>query len=230
MINIHDLWPVTWKHVGKRPWNHATKILTYLAVLWLCTPCTGFYITIEVPKLWHHKIHFSKFISISVLSVLFQVFETGRHPWNPTPTRSLGTCYVPQCGDETHWDCQGNPAEKVCGFSTTYGCIVSSSDDNNDPTHSLFSYKYITERYVGLGFCLCKLLIHDYKLSPGQMDSQVDASFGLAFNLCFVWPPTCDNLRWLWSSSNLDASRCKFFTVWPPSASRHKLITSTLLL
>ena len=28
-------------------------------------------------------------------------------------------------------------------------------------------------------------------LSPGQTDSQVDASFGLAFNLRFVWPPTC---------------------------------------
>ena len=28
-------------------------------------------------------------------------------------------------------------------------------------------------------------------LSPGQTDSQVNASFGLAFNLRFVWPPTC---------------------------------------
>ena len=32
-------------------------------------------------------------------------------------------------------------------------------------------------------------------LSPGQTDSQVDASFGLAFNLRFVWPPTCVDLR-----------------------------------
>ena len=44
-----------------------------------------------------------------------------------------------------------------------------------------------------------------------QMDSQVDASFGLAFNLRFVWPPTCIDLHCLWSSSNLDASRRKFF-------------------
>ena len=30
--------------------------------------------------------------------------------------------------------------------------------------------------------------------SPGQTDSQVDASFELALNLCFVWPPTCVDL------------------------------------
>ena len=41
---------------------------------------------------------------------------------------------------------------------------------------------------------------------------------------------TCVDLRGLWSSSNLDASRRKLFTVWPPSASRHKLIASNLLL
>ena len=77
-------------------------------------------------------------------------------------------------------------------------------------------------------------------LSPGQTDSQVDASFRLAFNLRFVWQPICVDLhklattcvwwlRWLWSSSNLDASRRKFFTVWPSRASRHKLIASNLL-
>ena len=36
------------------------------------------------------------------------------------------------------------------------------------------------------------------------------ASFGLAFNFRFVWPPTCDDLRGLWSSSNLDASFLPF--------------------
>ena len=41
---------------------------------------------------------------------------------------------------------------------------------------------------------------------------------GLVFNLRFVWSPTCDDLRGLWSSSNSYASRCKFFTVWPPNA------------
>ena len=59
-------------------------------------------------------------------------------------------------------------------------------------------------------------------------------------DLPFVWPPTCVelhrlattyvDLRGLWSSSNLHASRRKFFTVWPPSASRHKLIARNLLL
>ena len=41
---------------------------------------------------------------------------------------------------------------------------------------------------------------------------------------------TCIDLRRLWSSSNLDASSRKFFSVLPPSASRHKLIASNLLL
>ena len=33
---------------------------------------------------------------------------------------------------------------------------------------------------------------------------------------------TCDNLRSLWSSSNLHASRRKCFTVWPPNLSQRK--------
>ena len=33
---------------------------------------------------------------------------------------------------------------------------------------------------------------------------------------------TCDDLRSLWSRSNLHASQRKFFTVWPPYASQHK--------
>ena len=41
---------------------------------------------------------------------------------------------------------------------------------------------------------------------------------------------TCDDSRWLWSSSNSYASRRKFFPVWPPSASRHKLIVSHLYM
>ena len=32
-----------------------------------------------------------------------------------------------------------------------------------------------------------------------------------SWNLCFIWPPTCINLHWLWSSSNLHTSWCKFF-------------------
>ena len=68
------------------------------------------------------------------------------------------------------------------------------------------------------------------------MDSQVDASFGLAFNLRFVWPPTCDDLhRLTWTC--VDFGRAQIWTqvdttfliVWPPSTSRHKLIASNLL-
>ena len=35
------------------------------------------------------------------------------------------------------------------------------------------------------------------RFSPGQTDSQVNTSFGLAFNLCFIWPLTCVNLHQL---------------------------------
>ena len=34
---------------------------------------------------------------------------------------------------------------------------------------------------------------------------------------------TCDDLRSLWSRSNLYASQSKFFTVWPPNPSHRKL-------
>ena len=34
---------------------------------------------------------------------------------------------------------------------------------------------------------------------------QVNGTFRLAFNLRFVWPPTCVDLRWLWSSLNWSA-------------------------
>ena len=62
-------------------------------------------------------------------------------------------------------------------------------------------------------------------LCPAQTDSQVDASFRLG-----LWLPSFVELRWNWSSSNSYASRRKFFTVWPPNASRHKLIASHLYL
>ena len=34
---------------------------------------------------------------------------------------------------------------------------------------------------------------------------QVNGNFRLALNLRFVWPPTCVDLRWLWSSLNWSA-------------------------
>ena len=37
---------------------------------------------------------------------------------------------------------------------------------------------------------------------------------------------TCDDMRSLWSRSNLYASRCKYLTVWPLNPSQRKLIDS----
>ena len=34
---------------------------------------------------------------------------------------------------------------------------------------------------------------------------------------------TCDDLRSLWLRSKLHPSQSKFFTVWPPKTSKHKL-------
>ena len=46
--------------------------------------------------------------------------------------------------------------------------------------------------------------------------------------ISFGHPATFVDFRQLWSSSNSYASRRKFFTVWPPNATRHKLIASHL--
>ena len=72
-------------------------------------------------------------------------------------------------------------------------------------------------------------------LSPGQTDSQVVASWKLGSTCDSVWPGlacTCVDLRWLairlsWTRSNLHASQCKLFTVWPPNPSL--LASSTCL-
>ena len=65
--------------------------------------------------------------------------------------------------------------------------------------------------FIALGFIFCvhtygrvwepwnllckKLWFHlDLAVSHGQTDLQIDASFGLAFSLRFVWPPTCNDL------------------------------------
>ena len=45
---------------------------------------------------------------------------------------------------------------------------------------------------------------------------QLATSFGQGLRALAL---TCDDLRSLWSRSNLHASRRKFFTVWPPNAS-----------
>ena len=69
--------------------------------------------------------------------------------------------------------------------------------------------------------------------SPGQTESQVDASCKLGSTCYSVWPClacTCVDLRWLAmtcaplrSKSNLHASRRKFVTVWSPNPSQRKL-------
>ena len=66
-----------------------------------------------------------------------------------------------------------------------------------------------------------------------ESNKRVNAKFTLIYHrgklgsLCdSVWlglAYTCDDLRSLWSRSNLHASRSKFFTVWPPNPSRCKL-------
>ena len=60
-----------------------------------------------------------------------------------------------------------------------------------------------------------------------RKSTQVNAGFWLAFNLRFVWPPTCvDNCVDFGRASS--PSRRQFFTVCPPNPSRHKLISSQL--
>ena len=80
-------------------------------------------------------------------------------------------------------------------------------------------------------------------LNPGQMNLQVDASFGLAFRLATHLrrrASTCDDLHRLALTlvivTNYALVELKFrqvdaslFTVWPPSASRHKLIASNVI-
>ena len=56
--------------------------------------------------------------------------------------------------------------------------------------------------------CLC---LSSICLSPGQTDSQVDASFGLAFNLRFVWPPTCVDFGRAQIWTQVDANEFFFF-------------------
>ena len=58
------------------------------------------------------------------------------------------------------------------------------------------------------------------------------------FDLCFLWPPTFVDLRWLAMTCKLALAELKFickstgwhsfFTVMPPNAGQHKLITSQL--
>ena len=71
------------------------------------------------------------------------------------------------------------------------------------------------ERHYHVKWCKAFITVKPW---PNGL-AEVDAGFRLEFDL-----------RWLWSSSNSYASRHKFFTVWPPNASRHKLIASELYI
>ena len=58
------------------------------------------------------------------------------------------------------------------------------------------------------------------KLTQVEDLDQLATSFGQGLRALEL---TCDDLRSLWSRSNLHASRRKFFTVWPPNPSQRKL-------
>ena len=90
-----------------------------------------------------------------------------------------------------------------------------------------------------LSFHLQLKLINDYKPWPNRLASRrklktwASWKLGQVENLGLLATPfgqalralalTCDDLRSLWSRSNLHASQNKFFTVWPPYSSRRKL-------
>lgn len=60
---------------------------------------------------------------------------------------------------------------------------------------------------------------------PGQMGMQLDASFEVASSCVSVFPRlalTCNGLHSLWSRSDLNASQCTFFTVWPANESERE--------
>ena len=73
---------------------------------------------------------------------------------------------------------------------------------------------------IGQGFKIASLQL---SLSPGQMESQVDASWTPFDQVLRALALTCGDLRSLWSRSNLHASQSKFVTVWPPNPSQRKL-------
>ena len=72
-------------------------------------------------------------------------------------------------------------------------------------------------------WCIELITVQSIKPWPNGLASQRKTSVRLVSNLRFVWPATCVVLHGL-----AYASRRKFSTVWPPNASRHKLIASQL--
>ena len=84
--------------------------------------------------------------------------------------------------------------------------------------------------YLSFLFAIVLVFIEDlinFKALAKPAESQVDASLGLLATPfgqgLRALALTCDDLRSLWSRSNLHASQSKFFTVWPPNPSQRKL-------
>ena len=74
---------------------------------------------------------------------------------------------------------------------------------------------------VALNFAVFKVLAkRRRKLTQVEDLGQLGTSFGQGLRATAL---TCDDLRSLWSRSNLQPSRRKFFIVWPPNPSQHKL-------
>ena len=94
-----------------------------------------------------------------------------------------------------------------------------------------FTYSYVRRLYYEKlinGFTNDSNLsvLNDYKVKPWSTVSQVVASWKLGSILATPFGQvlralalTCDDFQSLWSRSNLHASHCKFFTVWPPNPS-----------
>ncbi len=149
-------------------------------------------------------------------------------PYVPHCSSPESCCFIAKCMDANKW----------ARFSVCTGEKISTSEGNKrtrendyDPsllnTHAIQTFRS-HKSSNGRNMLFAKFGICVLNLRPGQTETQVDASWKLAFTCVSVWPDlralvlTCDDLRSLWSRSNLHANQRKFFTVWSPIASQRK--------
>ena len=80
----------------------------------------------------------------------------------------------------------------------------------------------LAKNFCSFNFCLKRKALAKRSRNWTQVDNLglLATPFGQALRALAL---TCDDLRSLWSRSNLHASRSKFFTVWPPNTSQRKL-------